>query len=160
MIELADGSVTRMSGHGKTFPTYFDTQHPEAIRGTTRLRTIDPNLIVGWNGREARLQIWGPSIAFGGWTPICDVADDYGKPYLQQVPWELILAALLEMREGELSSDKLVRLDAERRAELDREQREMLAEGASYYQRGVSGELNGWGRNLDTISAGWHNRWV
>jgi len=127
-------------------PSWLDTRHPEAARGTTRVRSVDANLIIGRDLRRDVFQVWGPSLDAGGWVPLCDCQDDTGRPFRGAVPWELIVASLVQARGGELSVDVAARhneaLDRANDAALDRR----LEEGAKFYARAVAGEREGWGR--------------
>lgn len=131
---------------GRMLPHWLDTGDPEAQRGSTRVRSVDRNLIVGRDRRRGVFQVWGPSLSAGGWLPICDCQDDRGRPFRGTVPWELVVAALVQARGGELSADVAARhneaLDRAKDAELDRQ----VEEGAKYYARAVAGEREGWGR--------------
>jgi hypothetical protein len=131
---------------GRMLPYWLDTGDPEAQRGSTRVRSVDRNLIVGRDRRRGVFQVWGPSLSAGGWLPICDCQDDRGRPFRGTVPWELVVAALVQARGGELSADVAARhneaLDRAKDAELERQ----VEAGAKYYARAVAGEREGWGR--------------
>jgi hypothetical protein len=159
-VALAQGAV-RPKNHGRTLPGYLDTQHPEAVRGTTHVRTLDPNLLVAWDPQRAAFVIYGPSLSAGGWVPICVCQDDLGRPFRGVVPWEIICATLRNAREGELSADIAARQNERMLAAADAARRRELEEGARYFARGIAGELEGWGRqDAADISRGWKSRWV
>jgi len=96
---------------GRMLPQWLDTRDAEAVRGSTRVRTVDRNLIVGRDRRRGVFQVWGPSLNAGGWLPICDCQDDEGRPFRGPVPWEVIVAALVQARGGELSADVAAAVD-------------------------------------------------
>jgi len=127
-------------------PVWLDTADPEAAKGSTRVRTVDRNLIVGVDRRRGVFQVWGPSLSTGGWVPICDCQDDGGRPFRGTVPWEVVVSALVQARGGELSADVVARhnekLEQSQEAEFDRR----VDEGARFYARAVAGEREGWGR--------------
>lgn len=131
---------------GRMLPHWLDTRDPEAQRGSTRVRAVDRNLIVGRDQRRGVFQVWGPSLSAGGWLPICDCQDDTGRPFRGLVPWEVIVAALVQARGGALSADVAARhndaLDRSREEALDRQ----VDEGCRFYARAVAGEREGWGR--------------
>mgnify|MGYP001584264078 CR=1 FL=1 len=63
---------------GTTFslvPTYLDLQGSEARRGTTYVRVVDRNWIVGWNRAKERYDIWGPTQS-KAWDILMIVMDD------------------------------------------------------------------------------------
>jgi len=139
--------VTPTGGNqGRVLPQWLATTDPEALRGTQRLRTVDRNLIVGLDRRRGVFQVWGPSLSSGGWVPICDCQDDEGRPFRGFVPWDLIAAALIRAREGELSADIVERHNERLYADEDRRVDERTADGAEFYARAVAGEREGWGR--------------
>jgi hypothetical protein len=137
-------------------PPYLDTKMPEAVRGTNRLRSIDPNLIVGWDTRRGVFTVYGPSIAFRGWVPIADCADDQGRPFRQIVPWELIMRGLVEAQDGPSSAEKALahneRQHAARQADLDARNHA----AAEYFDDAMQGEIEGWGRHRgQDVADGW-----
>jgi len=160
MISRSLDSV-RPRNNGRMLPAYLDAQHPEAVRGTTHVRTLDPNLVVGLDTRRTTFQVWGPSLAAGGWIAICDCQDDQGRPFRGTVPWERVCVALREAREGELSVDRAERENARLRAQTAAAADRELEEGAKYWARGIAGELHGWGRwDAADIARGWNSRWT
>ena len=156
-VQAYQGSV-RMKGHGRTLPPYLDASHPEARRGTAHLRTVDANLIVAWNKSRHVFEVWGPSLEARGWWGICEVSNERGRPYRGVVPWELICAQFIEAREGELSADIAFRANEERGRQFEREHERRTEEGIKYFQRGIAGELGGYGRHsADDIADGWNH---
>jgi hypothetical protein len=137
-------------------PPYLDLRRDEAVRGTNRLRSIDPLLLVAWNTRRELYEVWGPSMLARGWVPICECSDDYGRPFRDQVPWELIMEGLIQAREGDQAREALEqneRMHASRQAALDAKNRE----GASYFDRAIVGEIEGWGRwDGRDVADGWN----
>lgn len=147
----------RAHGQGKALPWWLDTRDPEAIRGTTRLRTIDPNLIVGRNRKTKVFEVWGPSLHYCGWVAICECRDDQWNPWYANVPWERVVASLIEARDGMLAPDRAAAHNERLQAEMDARERDRVREGVKYYRRHVQGQDRGYGRHSDQdVADGWH----
>lgn len=154
---MSTPSMLRISGQGRAFPHWLDTRDPEARRGTDRVRTIDPNLTVGLNLRQRHYEIWGPSIHYRGWIPLCICQDDQGRTWRGNVPWDRVIASLIQAREGELAPDRVARHNEEARDAVDRRERDRVREGAKYYHKHVQGQDAGHGRHSDQdVADGWH----
>lgn len=133
-------------GHGRWVPEWVDTQDPEAMRGTQKIRVIDRNLFVGWDRSKAAFVIYGPSIRAKGWIPLVVCQDDYGVPYRCPVPWDVICLSLLKAREGELACDIANQRNDER---MNREAELLMdrnREIARYAAGAVASEIAGNGR--------------
>lgn len=152
------GALTRTRGQGRLLPWWIDTQDPEAARGNRMIRTVDPNFVVGRNGRTGRFEIWGPSLSAGGWVQLQEVRADDGTPFLGTVPWEQVVRVMLAARESaETAVDRVYehnrRLDASRRAA----QRNEFREKTHYFAKAVGREFHGDGRwNAADVSKGFH----
>lgn len=151
-------SPIRLPGQGRAFPAWLDTRDPEALRGTSRLRTIDPNLTVGLNLQTRAYEVWGPSIHFRGWVPICVCQDEQGRPWRGTVPWDRVIASLIQAREGELAPDVAAAHNEKIQRDVDDRERARVREGVKYYRKAVQGELEGYGRHRDQdVADGWRS---
>ena len=151
-------AFSRPQGHGQTFPPHVEPRDAEALRGSQQLRAIDPNLIVVLDKSRHVYQVWGPSLAAGGWVPIVDCQDDAGRPYRGRVPWELIAQALVQAREGEYACDRARRENDAREAQLEREHSDRFGDALRYARRAVQGELRGYGRHsAEDVAIGFRN---
>lgn len=156
---MTDLKPTRLRNHGRVFPVWLDTTNPEAQRGTTRLRAIDPNLTAGLDSRRGVMMVWGPSLEFGGWIPICDCQDDRGVPFRGHIPWEIILAELREAREGTLSADRVLAAQDRQMQERDAFLSRQAEEGAAFYRQAVAGEVSGSGRfSAEDVGQAWRRQ--
>ncbi len=132
-------------------PAYLDTRDSLAQMGTTRVRSVDRELIVvlSRRNREApRYEIWGPCLLRGGWDIIAPVVDEYGKPYLPpHIPWELVMGNLIAARNtGENAADRCAEHNQRIRAGLARDASNFRQEAASYYAEGIARGAYGDGR--------------
>ena len=140
------GFVTA-GGTGRVLPAHLDTRGAEAVRGTNRVRAVDPNLIVGLDTRRGVHQVWGPSLSAGGWVPLMDVRDDLGVPYRGIVPWELVTAAILRGRAGgDQVADRIIRHNEDLVRRREAQQRAETGEKVRYCAHAVAREWSGDGR--------------
>jgi hypothetical protein len=137
----------RLKNQGRAFPLWIDTEDPDAKRGTIKLRTMDPNLTVGLNVRTHEYEVWGPSLEVGGWVPLCACLKDGGEPYRNPVPWDLIMVALRNAREGELSADWADRKNQEHLAAQEQQRTAFEEEALRFFLPAISGDLSGSGRH-------------
>lgn len=156
----------RLFNHGHVLPGYVDTRDPEAVRGTNRVRSVDPNLLAVFNreqwgndGVQGMYQVWGPSVDAGGWVPLLDVMDDYGKPYRGVIPWELVVAAIVRGREeGEGVIDRILAHNERLQAADEARRRNDCREGVRYFRRAIAGEVSGWGRwSAEDVARGYRS---
>lgn len=136
--------LTGFKNQGRTFPAWLDLRDPEAMRGTVRVRSVDPNFTVGLDTRRQVYQVWGPALELGGYVPIMEVQDDRGVPYRGLVPWELVQHAIRRGRESTTSAvDRVAehnrQLTASRKADMENEH----LEAAKYCEEAMVREFQG-----------------
>lgn len=154
---------TTMQGHGRMLPVWLDTQHPTAVHGTARVRSVDREFLVGLDRRRMVFQLWGPSIYAGGWVALQDVTDDFGRPLPpNEIAWELLTAALIRGREEGLNAAERVRdHNARLQAQQEKAGADDRRERVGYFQKAVYRELDGDGRwNAQDVERGYRSRWV
>lgn len=131
----------------RIFPSWFDTSNPEAQRGTKFLRSVDPNLLVGFDTRKGCFTICGPSLSAKTWVPLTDCYDDQGRYFRAFVPWEKIAAGvkqqMADAERGIFVVDRVkehnARLDREKEAAFEDEVRSSM----KYARKAIATEYDG-----------------
>lgn len=120
-------------GRGRELPGYLDVLDAQARVGTAEVRRVDKELIVGRNRQTGTLEIWGPSQFYRQWMLLCEVETDDGR----EVSWLRVRKALIEARDGPLSTD--IALEANRRIEEVQKKRaaECLRDAIAFMWGGI-----------------------
>jgi hypothetical protein len=152
-------------------PAWLNTRDPEAVRGTARVRAVDPNLLVGFNAARNQFEIWGPHYRSGGelgngWGCIVPVTDDRGIPYRGPVPWDRITVELCRLRAAaDRAAGRAVQAMAERNARrrqaAERDLSTFQQEAARYFAEPIAREADGDGRwKAADVLRGFRQKWV
>lgn len=142
-------------------PPWFDLKDPVAVHGTARVRTVNSDWLIALDRRQGAYALLGPGP--GGWVPMQWVTDDHGR-YLapSEIDWSKLVGALWRGRvKGEDAVSRVLahneRLQAQREAEMSREQQEKL----NYCREAIRREHEGDGRySAADMVQGLNARWV
>ena len=142
-------------------PAHIDTADPEAIRGTARVRLVDPAWLIGFNTIRAVYELWGPSLE-RCWCHLLDVRADDGTPFRGVVPWERIVAALQRGRDaGERLATETHEHNERLRAANNARESARLKDIVRYGHRGILAEQRGASRWASAdVAEGYQNRWT
>lgn len=130
-------------------PGHLNTRDPEAIRGTARVRAVEPLWFAALDQqassrRRTRVYVvWGPHFVSGGWSRVCEV----GRRGDGQPDWDAFVIYQQRMRGSSLSPEETIRqLHADNEARIERNKQSLSAiakEKLEYGRAAVAADLAG-----------------
>lgn len=130
-------------------PAYLNTRDPEAIRGTSRVRAVEPLWFAALDQqastrRKKRVYVvWGPHFVRGGWGPVCEVGmRGDGNP-----DWDAFVICQQRARGSGITPEETIRrLHAENEARIERNKQslsDVAKEKLEYARSAVAADLAG-----------------
>jgi hypothetical protein len=144
-------------------PFWLDTRDPEAVRGTARVRSVEPLWLAALDRRASARQgrpvyvVWGPQFTRGGWGPVCELGTVAGSP-----DWTGFVVAQQQARRGaERVVDRVLAHNERLIRDRERVQTDHRLAAAEYFGEAIAQEQDGTLRyGAQDVLRGWKQRWV